>query len=466
MSDERESYPSDVRAPVTRRKFIGRSAAAGAALSATGLLAACGSNNKSSGSSAATTTAAPAASDVGAQLQKILGEPKNLLAKGPGTFKMAAQLALTGQGAIYGELQGEGFRYGIKHVEAWTNGKLKLNSKFYDNKSGVPQAEAAAGRQAGLLKVPVFLQSYIFGFGAVVPFAKQYKMFSPDPGGGAGPVPGPFAGQPYCYGFRAGWPTDVLEGVFKYLRETFPDKKRWALVQATIAPPYNNAVQTYVKNLYKKYNCVDAGQVLAPLGATNYSSVIQKVKGLNPDVVVYLTFGTDTPYQAKEAVRQGLNVISVGADHQATTAKVGGSALKGWYFSQDDINTQSPPSDWGKFFVQQFEKDHNGLVPSFYHAGDYITTFAIARLMDDILGAGGDIHDGDAYIKALEANPEFNHVYGGDGATLGKIVIDTKTHSPSAIPMILFQSQGTGDVKDVKQLASYNIGAKDYKKIA
>ena len=467
MSDARDN-PSEGLKPVTRRRFMRRTAAVGATIGAGGLLAACGDDNNSSGStgsgSTAKATTAAAATGIGAQLQKILGKPTNILAKGPGTLEVAGQFALTGQGSVYGDLQSNGWKYGVKHVEAWTGGKLKFDTTFYDNKSGLPQAEAAAGRQAGIKDVPVLINSYIFGFGAILPFAKQYKMFSPDPGGGAGPIPGPFASQPYCYGFRASYPTDCLDGMFKYLREKFPDKKKWATVQPVIGPPYNNAVADYCKKLYAQYNIDHVGEQLAPLGATNYSSTVQKIKQLNPDVIIWTTFGTDVAYQAKEIQRQGMgSTINGTADFNPTLAKLAGPAIKDWYFGFDYLNTTDPPSDWSKFFVEQWGKDNNGELPSFYHAGDYVTAFAVARLVDRILARGGNIKDGDEYVKALEEDPSFPHVYGGSGSDLGQMVIDTKTHSPKEITMLLFQSQGTGNVKDITPLATYNVKAAQYK---
>src|SRR4051794_38209071 len=435
MSDPREPYPFDAPKPLTRRRFVATSASAGAALSAGSLLAACGDSKSDSTSKAAAATATPkSTTNLGAQLQTILGKPENLLAKGPGSFKVAGQFALTGAGSVYGQLQSDGFKYGALHVAQWTNSKLVFDTKYYDNKSGIPQAEAAAGRQAGLSGVPVFINSYIFGFGAVLPFAKQYKMFSPDPGGGAGPIPGPFAGAPYCYGFRASYPTDCLDGIVKYFTEQFPDKKKFLSVQPVIAPPYNNAVKSYVDNLLGRYDVQNLGQELAPLGASNYSATVQKIKQHNPDVVLWTTFGTDVAYQAKEMRRQGLSsVINAAVDFNPTLAKLAGSALKDWYFGFDYLNTVNPPSDWSKFFVTNWQKDHAGTLPSFYNAADYITAFAVAELIDRILGFGGDIKSGDDYVKALEQDPSFNHVYGGKGSELGQMVIDTKTHSPKRI---------------------------------
>lgn len=460
-----------ITAAFTRRRLL----AAGATAGAGALLAACGGSSKSSssssssaaassGSSSSSSSGAAPASGVGAELTTILGKPSNVLAKGPGQFKVAGQFALTGAGSIYGLLQSDGFKYGAEHVKAWTNGKLDMTTTYYDNKSGIPAAEAAAGRQAGLSKVPVFVNSYIFGFGAILPFAKQFKMFCPDPGGGQGPIPGPFAGAPYCYGFRAAYPTDPLDGIFKYLTMKFPTKTKWVTVQPVIAPPYNNAVKAYEDNLFKQYPKLKyLGEVQAPLGATDYSATVQKIKAMNPDVVVWTNFGTDPGYCAKEMVAQGVNVINGAVDFTPTGAKIAGSAYKGWYMGFDYLNTVTPPNDWSTLFIKNWEKDHGGQVPDFYNAGDYVTAFAVATLMDRIIGAGGNINDGAQYVKQLDADPSFDHVYGGHGSTIGKIVIDTTTHSPKELQMLLFEALGTGNVKDIKPLATYNIKAADFK---
>lgn len=461
VHDKQTELDEKLLPPLTRRRFLRGSAMTGGALASGGILAACGSSSTTTKTTTTSTTAPT--SDVGTTLQSILGKPTNLLAKGPGNFKCAAQLALTGAGSIYGQLQGAGWKYGVQHVNAWTNGKLNFETTYYDNQSGVPAAEAAAGRDAGLDNVPVFLNSYIFGFGAILPYAAQYKMICPDPGGGAGPNPGPYIGKPYCYGFRAGYPTDCLGGIYKYMTTTFPTKKKWVFVQPVIAPPYNDAVSAYEAKLNSQYNVQSLGQVNAPLGATDYSTTVAKIKSLNPDVVLWTNFGTDPAYCAKEMVSQGVNCLNAGVDFTPSSTAIAGSAFKGWYFGFDYLNTNQPPNPWSKFFVDQWKKDHGGAVPDFYNAGDYITCFAMARLMDRIIGFGGDISSGADYVKALNMDPTFPHVYGGNASTVGSIVIDTTTHSPSSIPMLIFKGLGTTNVQDITPLATYNIDAADYK---
>ena len=456
-----EPSSSGIKSALTRRRFIG----AGSAVAATGVLAACGSSSSKSSSSGTTPAGTTPkvtpgkTSAAGTMLQSILGKPTNILAKNPGTLKVAAQLALTGAGSVYGVTQGAGWAYGVQQVADWTEGKLVLDTKYYDNQSGVPQAEAAAGREAGLSGVPVLLSSYIFGFGAILPFSAQYKMFTPDPGGGAGPIPGPFEGKPYCYGFRSGYPTDCFDGIVKYLTMKQPTKKKYALLQPVIAPPYNDAVNTYTQKLFQQYNVDYVGQVLAPLGATDYTSTIQKLKALSPDVVIFSSFGTDLAYQAKEAVSAGATWISAGVDFQNVLAKLGGSALKGWYLGFDYLNTQTPNNDWAKYFIKEWTAAHKGVAPDYYNAGDYCTCFAVATLIDRILGAGGDITDGSQYVAQLEKDSTFPHVYGGSGGKTGEIVISTTTHSPSSLEMQLFHPPANGQVTPVTPLANYNIKA-------
>ena len=184
----------------------------------------------------------------------------------------------------------------------------------------------------------------------------------------------------------------------------------------------------------------------------------EKIKALNPDVVLYSSFGTDVAYLAKQAISAGAKWHSAGIDFQNVLAKLAGPALKDWYLGFDFLNVDQPGNDWAKYFVKEWTSSHKGVEPDYYNAGDYCTAFAVAELVDRILGAGGDINSGDDYVKQLEANSTFPHVYGGPGKT-GKIVISTTTHSPSAIEMQLFQPPANGKVSPVKALANYNIKA-------
>jgi len=175
-----------------------------------------------------------------------------------------------------------------------------------------------------------------------------------------------------------------------------------------------------------------------------------------------MTFGVDPGYQAREVRRQQMGGIFACSERQKETVEVAGDAFEDWYFGFDSLNVENPTNDWTELFVEEFAKTDQG-TPGIYEAGYYVNAFAHAFLMDRVIGAGGDITQGSAYVEALEADPSFPHVYGGDGSTLGEMVLDLETHSPSAIPMIAFQDNGSGEYEDITQLATYDIGGENFK---
>jgi hypothetical protein len=452
---------SDLTEHLSRRRFLAGAAAIGGAFAGGGVLAACGGDDNNSstsgGSGGGNLTAEEKA--LGEKLRGILGEPKNLLAKGPGKFNTSAMFGLSGTGAGTGKAQQAGHIFGAKHVKAWTNGKLDLQTKYYDHKSGDPQASSNAVRQAGLAGNPFMIMSFSFGFGAVPPVAKQFEILCLDPGGGTGPI---FAGLPYCYGTRASWPEDPQPGLTKTIKALHPDAKRFAVVSAQVSDQWNTQIKKTMTTLYQQENIELVDFLLGEVGATDYSTLVSKLRALKPDVTVFMTFGVDPGYQAREVKRQQMGGIFACSERQKETVAVAKDTFKDWYFGFDSLNLEKPTNDWTQLFVDEFAKTNQG-TPGIYEAGYYVNAFAHAFLMDRVLEAGGDITKGSEYVKALEANPSFPHIYGGNGSTLGKMTLDLKTHSPSAIPMIAFKDNGTGKFEDITQLATYDIGGRDFK---
>jgi branched-chain amino acid transport system substrate-binding protein len=442
-----------VNSALTRRRFLERSAVVGGALAAGNILAACGGDDDDDGGGAA-----PTGQDLGQQLRTILGEPKNLLQNGPGNFDVIGSWPLTGPGSIYGKLQSEGFEFGAQHVSAWTNGKLKFQVQAVDNAGGDPQKSVANARQAGLAKEPIFPTSYIFGFGAQPALIAQYKMLSLDPGGGTGPLA---QGLPYCYGFRASYPQDLIPGLLQTITRLNSDVSSMAVVDAEVNADYNGSNEDFCRQAATEAGLEMASFTTAPLGQTDYSSVISQVKESDPDTAIFLNFGTDVGYCAREVQRQALDTVNGGIDFTPDGAQIAGPAFKDWIFSHDYVNVTEPPSDFAELFVTSWE-DEKGDPPENYNAAYYAAAFAYAIMMDRILGFNGDINSGPDYVKALDQDPSFPHVYGGSGKQTGAIVLDKKLHTPKSIPILAFRAEGTGSTQDITLLATYDIGGRNY----
>lgn len=442
---------------LSRRRFLAGAAAVGGALATGNVLAACGDDDEEGGGGGGSASA-DFDEELGERLRSILGEPENLLADGPGKFATSAMFGLSGTGAGTGKAQQAGHRFGAEHVKAWTRGKLDLQTTYYDHESGDPQASSNAVRQSGLDGNPFMIMSFSFGFGAVPPVAEQYEILCLDPGGGIGPV---FAGLPYCYGTRASWPEDPQPGLTKTIKELHPDAKRWAVVSAEVSDEWNTQIRSTMEELYRKEDIELVTFALGEVGATDYSTLISQLRAEDPDVTVFMTFGVDPGYQAREVKRQQMRGIFACSERQKETVEVAGTAFKDWYFGFDSLNVENPTNDWTELFVEEFAKTNQG-TPGIYEAGYYVNAFAHAFLMDRVLGGGGDITKGSAYVEALEEDPSFPHIYGGDGSTLGEMVLDLNIHSPSAIPMISFKDNGSGEYEDITQLATYNIDGRDF----
>lgn len=440
---------------LSRRRFLASTAAVGGALATGNILAACGHDDDGGGGGTATRVDR----ELGQRLRDILGEPENLMADGPGKFDTSAMFGLSGTGAGTGKAQQNGHVFGARHVAAWTDGKLDLQTKYYDHKSGDPKASSNAVRQAGLDGNPFMIMSFSFGFGAVPPVAEQYEILCLDPGGGIGPV---FGGLPYCYGTRASWPEDPQPGLTKMIKELHPDAKRWAVVSAEVSDDWNSQIRSTMEDLYRREGIELVTFELGEVGATDYSTLVSQLRAQEPDVTVFMTFGVDPGYQAREVRRQEMPGIFACSERQKETVEVAGEAFKDWYFGFDSLNVENPTNDWTELFVEEFAKTDQG-TPGIYEAGYYVNAFAHAFLMDRVLGAGGDITKGSSYVEALEEDPSFPHVYGGSGSQLGEMVLDLETHSPSAIPMIGFQDDGTGRYEDITQIATYDVGGRDFK---
>lgn len=400
---------------------------------------------------------------LGAQLRAVLGTPKNIMKqKRPINFTLPGLLPLSGQGQVYGKIQGAGLAYGAKHVGLWTNGKLRFKIEYLDHKSANPQASAAIAKKVGLEHRGLAVASYIFGFGAMVPGLTQYHTFTFDPGGGTGPI---LKSTPYCYGFRASWPDDCQDGLWQVIKHFNPNAKKWVAVSPDLGAAWNGPLKKTLDGIASRLG-IQLTFMTAPYGATDYSATVQSMKQANADVYVTLWFGTDAQYGTREMQRQGMlggKTVFATAEFTYDNVAAVGDLWKGWYFGYDYLDALHPPSDFSKLFVSNFEKDHGGEQPQNYHAADYSTAFACATQIDRVLGMGKNIHSGDAHVAAMNKNNVFAHVYGGHGKQVGKLIMNKKTHTPSSLPLIAFQSKGTKNPNDIKLLATYDVGGKNVK---
>jgi branched-chain amino acid transport system substrate-binding protein len=440
-----------------RTRFVALRLAALATLVALcAVLVACGDDDKTSSTSGGSSTAtADVSSATGKQVQEILGTPTGDAALEGQTIKLGAVLPLSGSGSYYGKVDTNGIKLAAAHVKA--AGGPTFDVSYLDNKSGDPQAGIAATREMGIDKTPISLASFSADLGAQLPGLAQYKIFTLDGGGGA---PAGLQGKPYFYGARAVLPTDDFGGTYEYLKRHQPDAKTASFVTWDIGEAGNKGYQQAFDATSKQYGITPLGMTTTKIGATDFSSTIAKLKSQNPDIILLGIYGLDPANFMKQYVTSGMKAQVVGFEITPDAVKLAGDAYKDFLAAGDSFTSQAADNEWGNFFAKEYKAAY-GIEPDFYAANYYEDVFALWTLAQRVKAAGGDVNDGEQYVKALEADPKFQSLYGkGDGKT-GSMTFDTKTHTLSERALTMYSfADGTP-----KPIATFNIGGADYQDV-
>jgi len=447
---------------ISRRRLLTLAGGAGAMAA----LAACSSNNnKSSGNSAggtkapsgAASGAAPAGSpaapgNVGAQINQLIGPGGKEAGQGL-KIKLGSLLALSGDGSYYGEVMSKGTKLAIKHISAAGGPDFQLTLK--DHKSGDAAAGAAANREFGIDKTPLLLASYGDDIGAGLPATEQYKMVTLDGGGGTGLA---FQKKPFFYGTRAITPDDPYAGVFMYIAQKLPNAKKVAQISWDIGSELNDAITNDLKT-----RCADAkldlvANEITPIGATDYSTTLARVKDKSPDIIFAAVYANDTGNLMKQFVTSGIKAQVIGSEFIPSAAQIAGDAYNNYWFSYDFFDVANPPNPWSKLFIDAFKAEYNQ-DPDFYAANFYENTFTAWELVRRVVAKGGNANDGAALNDALLANSTFKSLYGGDANTVGTTTLDPTTHTVTQRSMGLFQIKGGKP----SALAFFDLNAKGFR---
>jgi branched-chain amino acid transport system substrate-binding protein len=439
MTDNRDSRRPD---PGHTARWSPGKAAVGIALS---LIMAC--------STAFAQDASPSGAGgvTGEQIRDVLGlsESDNL-----GTdldFKLGIVLALTGPGSYYGRIQGNGAKLAVAQIKEAGGPNIELI--FKDHKSADAQAGARAARELGIARVPAALTSYVGVIGSMFPGLEQYKILALDGGGGTSDFG---QSKPYFWGMRAIEPDDDFVGALKYWGATNPSIKRVSMVFIDQGP-INEVVTGNFQKALEETGHELASTEVTPIGATNYSASISRLKATDPDAVFLFLIGVDPGYFMKQYANAGLEKPVIVAEYVSDAAQVAGPVYDDIMFATDWFDANKPASDWSKLLVDSYIKEF-GLKPEIYAANYYEDTFAIWDLIRRVLAKGGNVNSGEELQKALMETPEFKSVYGGSGAEIGTIEIDTTTHSPTKRPLGVYRANN-GDPVPV---AYFDLGGANF----
>jgi ABC-type branched-subunit amino acid transport system substrate-binding protein len=391
----------------------------------------------------------PAATD--GDLRSILG----LEATEPGDgvdFDLGGVFAMSGAGSYYGQAQLNGAQLAVDQIKA--AGGPNINLVVKDHKSGDAQTGAAVTRELGTSGVGATLASYAAVGGSMLPVIEQYKILTLDGAGGTARV---FNSKPYFWGTRTEQVAGYYEGILQYTDQKLPDAKTAAYIAYDSGPDLNKLSEDTLRDTLADHGIDLNLVVFHPGGTTDFSAIMTQLASENADLVFATEIGLDAGYFMKQYNAAGLTGQVIGAQYTPDAAEVAGSDYDNYWFASEWFDASNPTSAFSKMFVETFTAEY-GADPDFYSANAYDDVFKIWQLIREVEAAGGDIKSGEQLQAALEANPEFQTVYGGDDANVGTIVLDLDTHSVEKKTLGLF-SAADGHAS---ALAYFSYGGADF----
>ncbi|ROO85623.1 amino acid/amide ABC transporter substrate-binding protein (HAAT family) [Actinocorallia herbida] len=370
-------------------------------------------------------------------------------------FKLGAALTLSGASAANGASMQNAIELAIEQIKAAGGPALQLSVK--DIKGPDPVAAKQAASELAAEGVPAKITSMGDGLGSMLADTDKDKILSLDGVGGAQVFT---QGTEYFYGTREVAPSDAVPGALEWFKQAHPEGKTVGLVGVDLGP-LNQAIQADVKAKIEAAGLTFNGlwETVAPT-SQDYASVIAKVEKNEPDLL-WVAFGGAAPgafaAQAKTA-GIGSELLGIEFTDEATKASKGAFDSDGFKFAMDYFDAATPANPLAKLFVDAYRKAYDA-EPDFYAANAYEETLMVWDLIRRVTAAGGDATDSAQLKAALEKDPKFASVYGGDDATVGALEIDLKTHGVAHRPMGVFEYKAG----KVTPLATYDVGAKDFR---
>lgn len=346
------------------------------------------------------------------------------------TIQGGMNLAMTGQGAFFGDVMSKGALLAAKEIKAASGPDVVLTVN--DHQSGeVPPSVNGVRKLITQNKISTLQTSYGAPSEALIPILQQSKILTFN-GGGASPKQ---LFQDYLWMTRMVFAYDPTPGALTWLAENHPDAKRLAVIGTL-----ENGVEAMEQLVPKIWPEMSAGgevviQEIHDVGLTDFSQVIARVKASNPDAIFTVSFGNDLGYLVKQMRETAVEIPIVGIEFTQDAQTIAGATYDSFVFATDyyDAGNLNP---WNVEFVAAHQAEY-GKDPEYYGANYYEQVFVIWDLARRVLAEGGDPTSGEALQNALIQNPVFKSVYGGGAEAVGEMSFDTEAHTISK-PMGVF----------------------------
>ena len=339
----------------------------------------------------------------------------------PKSYKIGTILAMTGAGAFYGKVMSQGAQLAMEELNAKGGiDGVKFELVVEDHKSGQPkEAVSAINKLINIDKVPFILTSYSSPTLAILPIANEHKVMLLN---GGGVSPKLVNASPFLFHNRVLANYQALGVVERAKAQGF---KKMAMLHWN--DDAGNGVRDFIVPIWKKMGGTVVADEAHPVGATDFTTQVAKIKQAQPDFVAMWTWGKDLGIAIKQARDLGLNVPIKAIDYTPDAAKIAGLAIEGQEYVTDYFDPQGQDK-WTRDFAAAYKKKY-GEEPEIYAANYYEGVYILAELIRAAKKKGGDYWQGDRLRDALLEIRKFPSVYGGtvdfqeDGTSLKRVAL-------------------------------------------
>ncbi len=339
----------------------------------------------------------------------------------PKSYKIGSILAMTGAGAFYGKVMSQGAQLAMEELNAKGGiDGVKFELVVEDHKSGQPkEAVSAINKLVNIDRVPFILTSYSSPTLAILPIATEHKVLLLN---GGGVSPKLVNASPFLFHNRVLANYQAL-GVVDRAKEQ--GLKKMAMLHWN--DDAGNGVRDFIVPIWKKMGGTVVADESHPVGATDFTTQVAKIKQAQPDFVTMWTWGKDLGIAIKQVRDLGLTVPIKAIDYTPDAAKIAGAAIEGQEYVTDYFDPQGDDR-WTREFSAAYKKKY-GEEPEIYAANYYEAVYILAELIRAAKKKGGEYWKGERLREALLEIRKFPSVYGGtvdfqeDGTSLKRVAL-------------------------------------------
>ena len=326
------------------------------------------------------------------------------------TFTFGALFPMTGPAAEIGQdfVRGLDLATDAVNARGGVDG-WKLKSIVVDHKGNAQGGVQAMNQLVNLDKVPFAMTSFA-GVGlAAQPIAAQNQVLLLNVGGTSLGL----LDKPWLYNDQI-----IGEPLNAPLAQYAWDHGKRTAALLTSEDPFGKDNGASFVSAFTKLGGKIVESETFPLGSSDFSSQLAKIKAANPAVLYSVAVGDTQGLLASQSRAADIKALMLGPLVTMSLITTGGRASEGFIGAGIAVDPNTKDST-AKAFIAAFRAKY-GRDPEWGSGTPYEGVLYLATLIHEVVRSGGDPRSGAALLKAVEAHPSFQNVLSGGTVTLLK----------------------------------------------